>query len=189
MDQKLLLNEALTFLHLTESSSEQDLKVSYHNLAKKYHPDAGEYDSDVLFQELQRHYDFLKEYLQIHHSFLSRENLISSSESLQEQRLKTSRSKREGNDPIFNQYKLAKEIETTAILSYFDKNKNSPLNLDEVANKNLEKLRKELEPARKIFLDIIGNYPQSIWASDSKDSLQRLSVWWKKDKPGENSPG
>ena len=177
MDQKLLLDEALAFLQLTESSHLNDLKTNYHHLAKKFHPDTGEYDSDVLFQELQKQYEFLKEWWNLKGNFFyPNQNPKKSTESVS----KATQLKKEGNDPIFNQYKYAKELETKAILIYFEKNKNAPLNLDEAKNKHIEELRHALEPVAKIYNEILVNFPQSIWAQDSKDSLHRLSVWWKK---------
>ncbi len=171
MDQKLLLNEALSFLHLTESSTEQDLKTTYHQLAKKYHPDSGEFDSDILFHELQKHHEFLKSYLSDHGSFRFKSKEIPGH--------KKKEPKKEGSDPIFNLYKLAKEEETKAILDYFERTKNTPLHLDELKNKNLIELRFKLEPVRKKYQEIVSEHPESIWAKDSKDSLQRISVWWR----------
>jgi len=171
LDQKLLLNEALSFLHLTESSNEQELKTSYHGLAKKYHPDSGEYDSDILFRELQKQYEFLKAHYANYGNF-KLPGVSIPDESI----TKKSKTKK---DPIFELYKTAKDRETRAILSYFEKTKNSPLHLDEKGNKSLEGLRKDLDPVRKIYLEILSLYPESIWAKDSKESLQRISVWWK----------
>jgi hypothetical protein len=179
LDQKLLLNEALAFLHLSESSTEQDLKATYHLLAKKYHPDTGEFDSDILFQELQKHYEFLKTWWNDKGNFIlshSTKQPIVEPNIINSYR---SRSTKQGNDPIFNLYKLAKEVETRAILDYFEKTKNTPLELHETKNKNLSELRKALEPAKNKYQEIVKLYPQSIWAKDSGDSLQRLSVWWK----------
>jgi len=170
VDQKLLLNEALSFLHLTESSTEQDLKSTYHVLAKKYHPDTSDYDSDILFQELQKHYDFLKNYIAEQGSFKSPKKEIPVN--------RIQKSTKEGNDPIFNLYKKTKEEETRAILDYFEKTKNTPLHLNESKNKNLSELRRALDPVRNKYREIVSLYPDSIWANDSKDSLQRISVWW-----------
>ncbi|GBF49358.1 DnaJ domain protein [Leptospira ryugenii] len=157
-----MLEEALAFFQLNESSSELDLKNQYQRLAKRYHPDAGEYDSAVMFLELQRHYEFLKEWWNTQQSFVWLEK-------------KSSKAK----DPIFEMYKLAKEKETIAILQYFEKNKNTPLVLEDDKNKGIESLRKALEPVREIYREITFKYPNSIWAKDSEESLQRISVWWK----------
>ncbi len=180
MDQKLLLSEALAFLHLVDSSSSQDLKNSYHKLAKKYHPDTGEYDSDILFQELQKHYDFLTLWWSENGSFRM-SNLSTNKGSSRKKEKQESVQRKDSGEPIFALYKEAKDLETKAILDYFEKTKNAPLNLDESKNKAVSALRKALEPVLAKYHEIVHLYPQSIWASDSKDSIQRLSVWWKKE--------
>ncbi|BDA78493.1 molecular chaperone DnaJ [Leptospira kobayashii] len=173
MDKELLLDEALSFLGLNHFSTEDDLKASYHRLAKKYHPDTGEFTSEILFQELQKNYEYLKKYFESNKSF---ESFASGKK---EEATRAERSNPVPSDPIFIVYKKAKEEETKAILNYFEKTKLSPLNLDEAKNNALAQLRSKLDPVCRIYLDIAKNHPNSIWANDSKSSLDRLSVWWK----------
>ncbi|TGN13415.1 J domain-containing protein [Leptospira ilyithenensis] len=175
MDKELLLDEALSFLGLNRFSTEDDLKVNYHKLAKKYHPDTGEFTSEVLFQELQKNYEYLKKYFESNKSF---------GQIYAEKKKDLVRSEKSNpipSDPIFVVYKKAKEEETKAILNYFEKTKLSPLNLDEAKNNSLVELRAKLDPVCKIYLDIVKNHPNSLWVKDSKSSLDRLSVWWKQN--------
>ncbi|WP_411822341.1 J domain-containing protein [Leptospira sp. 'Mane'] len=173
MDKELLLDEALSFLGLNRFSDEDDLKTSYHKLAKKYHPDTGEFTSEVLFQELQKNYEFLKKY------FESNKGFGPGFSEPKTDTIRTDKSSSVPSDPIFVIYKKAKEEETKAILTYFEKTKLSPLNLDEAKNNALVELRLKLDPVCKIYLDIVNNHSNSLWANDSRSSLDRLSVWWK----------
>ncbi|MCG6145336.1 DnaJ domain-containing protein [Leptospira bandrabouensis] len=175
MDKKLLLIDSLHFLGLGLGFSESELKESYHKLAKKYHPDSGEFTSDVMFLELKKHYESLKDYLLIHpeeESFLSENR--ESGDLFEKGNPFTKPSK----DPVFHEYKLAKEKETEAILRYYEKRNLHPIELSENANKELVQLRKDLEPVLSVYAEILKKHPSSLWASDAKDSLDRLRVWW-----------
>ncbi|TGN16906.1 J domain-containing protein [Leptospira idonii] len=189
MDEKLLLDEALSFLGLKGDSSEDDLKSQYHKLAKKYHPDGGEFTSEILFQELQKHYEFLKKFWERNGSFdafslgKGRSSRQDHSFSHEPEAAREGAGKDTSSslvpDPIFSMYKTAKEEETRAILNYFEKTKLDPMNLNHAKNNALAELRTRLDPVCKVYLDIVQNHPKSIWVGDSKDSLARLSVWWK----------
>ncbi|TGL47917.1 molecular chaperone DnaJ [Leptospira meyeri] len=174
MDKKLLLNDSLHFLGLGPGFTESELKESYHKLAKKYHPDSGEFTSDVMFLELNKHYESLKDHLLIHpeeeSSFSKSSDLFVSSE--------VPSSSKPSKDPVFQEYKLAKEKETEAILNYYEKRNLHPIELSESLNKELVQLRKDLEPVLSVYAEILKKHPTSLWAKDAKDSLERLRVWW-----------
>ncbi|MCW7492784.1 DnaJ domain-containing protein [Leptospira sp. 2 VSF19] len=174
MDKKLLLNDSLHFLGLSPGFTESELKESYHKLAKKYHPDSGEFTSDVMFLELNKHYESLKDFLLIHpeeESFPSG-NQENNDPNEKGNPLKPSK------DPVFHEYKQAKEKETEAILRYYEKRNLHPIELSENANKELVQLRKDLEPVLSVYTEILKKHPTSLWAKDAKDSLERLRVWW-----------
>ncbi|PJZ45879.1 J domain-containing protein [Leptospira brenneri] len=176
MDKKLLLNDSLHFLGLSPGFLESELKEAYHKLAKKYHPDSGEFTSDVMFLELNKHYESLKDYLLIHPeedtSFREGVDGFDFSES--------PNITKPSKDPVFHEYKLAKEKETEAILRYYEKRNLHPIELSENLNKELVQLRKDLEPVISVYAEIVKNHTNSLWAKDAKDSLERLRVWWSK---------
>lgn len=192
MDKKLLLNDSLQFLGLRSGFTEAELRDSYHKLAKKYHPDTGEYTSDVMFVELNKHYESLKEFLLIHpedsigdpsgdRGPQSRGDSQNQSESKEPWENQTERRKtKPSKDPIFQEYKLAKEKETEAILRYYEKRSLHPIELSTTANQELVQLQKELEPVVQVYANILKDNPTSLWASDAKSSLERLRVWWPK---------
>ena len=62
------LEDALLFFSLPRSFTKEDLKRRYRELALKYHPDRGEYTSDVLFVQLMNYYSYLDNYLNIYYS-------------------------------------------------------------------------------------------------------------------------
>lgn len=173
MDKKLLLNDSLHFLGLSPGFTESELKESYHKLAKKYHPDSGEFTSDVMFLELNKHYESLKDYLLIHpedETFLQGSGEGSSDTKIP--------SPKPSKDPVFHEYKLAKEKETEAILRYYEKRNLHPIELSDNLNKELVQLRKDLEPVLSVYAEILKKHSTSLWANDAKDSLERLRVWW-----------
>lgn len=192
MDKKLLLNDSLQFLGLTSGFTEGELRDSYHRLAKKYHPDTGEYTSDVMFVELNKHYEFLKEYLLIHPeesefdpSFgqVQPDHQGKSENKSQTEGQTTSQTEsgktKPSKDPIFQEYKMAKEKETEAILRYYEKRNLHPIELSSSLNKELVQLQRDLEPVLQVYLNITKDHPTSLWAADAKSSLERLRVWWK----------
>ncbi|XDD47862.1 DnaJ domain-containing protein [Leptospira sp. WS39.C2] len=191
MDKKLLLNDSLQFLGLSSGFTEEELRDSYHKLAKKYHPDTGEYTSDVMFVELNKHYESLKEFLLIHpedsglDSSFDAEGQILRDENhnhshLHNQNQKEQVESKPSKDPIFQEYKLAKEKETEAILRYYEKRNLHPIELSSSLNKELVQLQKELEPVLQVYASILKENPSSLWAADAKTSLERLRVWWSK---------
>lgn len=173
MDKKLLLNDSLHFLGLAPGFTESELKESYHKLAKKYHPDSGEFTSDVMFLELNKHYESLKDYLLIHPEDES--SLYGSGEGSSDSKVSYVKPSK---DPVFHEYKLAKEKETEAILRYYEKRNLHPIELSDNLNKELVQLRKDLEPVLSVYAEILKKHSTSLWANDAKDSLERLRVWW-----------
>ncbi|MCW7481568.1 J domain-containing protein [Leptospira kanakyensis] len=171
MDKKLLLNDSLHFLGLGPGFTESELKESYHKLAKKYHPDSGEFTSDVMFVELNKHYESLKDHLLIHPE---EETFSFGSGEASDPKIQTSKPSK---DPVFHEYKMAKEKETEAILRYYEKRNLHPIELSENLNKELIQLRKDLEPVLSVYVEILKNHSTSLWANDAKDSLERLRVW------------
>ncbi|TGL08682.1 molecular chaperone DnaJ [Leptospira levettii] len=182
MDKKLLLNDSLHFLGLSSGFTESDLKESYHKLAKKYHPDSGEFTSDVMFVELNKHYENLKEFLLIHteETYVDPDGNVSHSKNTN-QSIKESLENKPSKDPIFQEYKLAKEKETEVILRYFEKRNLHPIELSSALNKELVQLQKELEPVLQVYANILKQHPTSLWANDAKNSMERLRVWWSKE--------
>lgn len=194
MDKKLLLNDSLQFLGLNSGFTESELRESYHKLAKKYHPDTGEYTSDVMFVELNKHYESLKEYLLIHpeeseldpsvgplHTDKQGKSENKSHSDNQSTSQTEAGKNKPSKDPIFQEYKLAKEKETEAILRYYEKRNLHPIELSSSLNHELVQLQKDLEPVLLVYANIVKQHPKSIWALDAKNSLERLRVWWAKE--------
>lgn len=163
MDKELLLEEALAFFALDRSVSQDQIKERYHVLAKKYHPDSGEFTSPVLFQELQKYYEVLVQ------AEFAKDQIPN---------IPYSKPDKQRKDQTFEKYKKAKEWETIAILDYYEKTKYQPLVLKAEENPALMELRKTLLPVIKELEDIVLEKPPSIWVNDARDSLKRLSVWW-----------
>ena len=164
------LEDALLFFSLPRSFTKEDLKRRYRELALKYHPDRGEYTSDVLFVQLMNYYSYLDNYLNIYYS----ENENQSTDSvLQNPNQKI----------IKDEYKIYKEIKTReseSILFYFKSRKNLPsVELDPKKNPELTELRAKLDKIKKDYNEFIKLYPNSIWVADILDSIDNLKVWWK----------
>lgn len=155
MEKELLLKEALAFFHLTEEHGLNDIHTRYHELAKKYHPDKGEFSSDVMFKELLKYRDVLIE------------------------NEKTKVKKNNKKDPIFAIYRHAKQKESEALIRYFDEVKNLQVILDEKHNQYLRRLKADLTEPIQVYNEICKNHPDSIWFQDCLQSIERLKVWYK----------
>ncbi len=161
------LEDALLFFSLPISFEKEDLKKRYRELALKYHPDRGEYTSDVLFVQLMQYHSFLVSYLD------KKESQINSSESQSPVSIKPNREE-------YNQYKDLKYRENEAILYYFNSRKNlKSVELDEKKNKELAELKGKLEKIKHEYEDFTKTYPSSIWNQDIMDSIENLKVWFK----------
>lgn len=158
MEPNSLLKDALSFFALGEKFTPDDLKKSFHELALKFHPDRGEFTSPVLFQELLKYHEVLETFSEI--------KIHSAGKIPQEH-----------SDQEYTLYKKAKFIENEAILSYFKSRAGSGVRLNEENNPDLSVLRKKLEIAGQIFLEVTRNFPGGIWEKDSLDSIRRIRVW------------
>jgi DnaJ-class molecular chaperone len=165
MEQEDLLTSALSFFGLEPGASREQVQSRYRELAKKYHPDSGEFTSDVLFLELSRSYQILSEYS------AAEPNRFSHSNSSQRGSGKGKK------DPSYEIYKTCKEKENKAILRYFEKTKGNTVHLNPEENPPLRALQEDLDPVCRGYRTIISEYPESIWVADAKASIKRLGVW------------
>ncbi|MCB1156631.1 MAG: DnaJ domain-containing protein [Leptospiraceae bacterium] len=156
------MEEALSFFGLGKGFSENELKKKYRLLAKKYHPDRGEYTSDVLFLELIRYKNILDLYLQEEES-----------ENQPEEPL----AEKKKPESDFSLYREAKRIENDAIYRYFKKRDGEPVNLEKEKNPHLRELQKELTPAVELYKRLFKEFPSSIWCQDARDSLEKIAIW------------
>ncbi|MCB1180386.1 MAG: DnaJ domain-containing protein [Leptospiraceae bacterium] len=155
------VQEALVFFGLGEGFSSEDLKKKYHELALKYHPDRGEYTSETMFIRLMEYKSILENYLETNYSIKQSEKEV----------------KKESD---FGIYKTAKKIENDSILQYFKSRKKALImELSIEKNPELKVLLENLVKARDLYLTLLEKYPDSIWARDTKDSLEGLKVWLK----------
>ena len=158
------LEDALLFFSLSITFEKEDLKKRYRELALKYHPDRGEYTSDVLFVQLMHYHSYLESYLnkkEHSHEFSS---TVSPKPNREE----------------YNLYKDLKYRENEAVLHYFNSRKNlKVVELDERKNKELAELKGKLEKIKQEYEDFIRTYPHSIWNQDIIDCIENLKVWFK----------
>ena len=160
------LEDALLFFSLPVDFSSEDLKKRYRELALKYHPDRGEYTSDILFIQLMNYNSLLEEFLKTQNS--QARNFPNESQN------------RNSGREEYTVYKDAKQRESDAILGYFKSRKNlTKVELDETKNRELLILREKLEKVKKEYEEYLKKYPSSIWIQDIYDSLENLKVWWK----------
>ena len=156
------MREALDFFNLDLDFEETELKRNFHTLALKFHPDRGEYTSEVLFVQLIKYKEILDKYIE------------SQKKMSPNEKPKKLASKKE-----YEIYKDAKNIESKAILDYFKSRDGSTLQLLEQNNPELAVLRKKLEKSKELYLKIIYDFPTSIWIYDAKESIERIDVWLK----------
>jgi len=156
VDKKFLLDEALAFFGFFEFPDDSTLHQRYKALAKKYHPDSGEYSSPVVFQELQRHFEVLKS--------------IEVSKKTPEKK---------ESDTSFVLYKTAKDLETKAILAYFDKTAHFPMDNKEARKIPLDELKHSLTASIIMYEEVVKS--KGIWSEDASRSIKRCSVWWSEE--------
>ncbi|MBE7411651.1 MAG: molecular chaperone DnaJ [Leptospiraceae bacterium] len=149
--------DAVLFFGLEKNFSRKEFQKAYHALSMKYHPDRGEFTSDVLFIELVKYREVIEEYLE------NRENLDSKSIK---------------NSKDYQIYREAKFIENESILNYFKKRDGLKISLKENENPELKILKTKLNSAKEKYEEILSNYPKSIWLEDSKNSIQRIEIWF-----------
>ncbi len=157
MEKSDLLN-AIEFFGLEKNFSRKEFHKTFHSLALKYHPDKGEFTTDVLFIELVRYKEILEIFLE------------------NKERLSDDKNK---NSKEYGIYKEGKSIESEAFLSYFKKRDGQKIKLSEKENPELKELKIKLGLAKEKLEQIIREYPNSLWAEDSKDSIHRIEIWLK----------
>lgn len=150
------LKEALEFFGFEKNFSFLDLQTRYRELAKKYHPDKGEFTSEILFIQLLEYKQVLEKYL------LKNETIVTEAQ----------RNKQESDYEI---YKKAKRLENEAVLNYFKARKN--ISGVEFQNPDLQVLLAELKKAKLLYDELIKKFPNSIWIRDAKDSIEGMKVW------------
>jgi curved DNA-binding protein CbpA len=158
------LEDALLFFSLSITFEKEDLKKRYRELALKYHPDRGEYTSDVLFVQLMQYHSYLESYLNKKEYSQEFSSTVSPKPNREE----------------YNLYKDLKYRENEAVLHYFNSRKNlKVVELDERKNKELAELKGKLEKIKQEYEDFIRTYPHSIWNQDIIDCIENLKVWFK----------
>ena len=155
---------ALLFFSLEPNFTREDLKKRYRELAKKYHPDMGEYTTDVLFVQLLSYNSLLEDYLQ----------------GLRQHGDNTVQPRESKSNTEYTLYKESKSKERDAIHRYYKSRENIPVvELDEKKNKELIELREKLDAVRKEYIDFLKKFPNSIWIPDIQESLENMKLWWK----------
>ena len=153
------VDDAFQFFGLDRSITEETFKHRFHELALKYHPDKGEFNSNVIFLELMKHRHTL-------------ENFFENRQSHEEVFKKVSPT----ND--YTLYKEAKQIQNDSILKYFKSREK--FNNQTSPNADFEiQLREELKIAKSKYLELIREFPKSLWIRDSTDSIQSIDIWLK----------
>lgn len=151
------VDDAFQFFGLEITTTEEIFKHRFHELALKYHPDKGEFNSEVVFLELMKHRQTLEKFFETRHEHEEGFNKATNDYAL---------------------YKEAKKIQNDSILKYFksrEKNNNqtSP-------NADFEiQLKEELTRAKAKYIKLMQEHPTSLWIPDSKDSIQSIDVWLK----------
>ncbi|MCZ8239661.1 MAG: hypothetical protein O9346_08590 [Leptospiraceae bacterium] len=190
MEEEDLLELALGFFNLELPFTEEEFHAKYRELAKKYHPDAGEYTSSILFNELMRSKEILEQHLK-RKTELASKTLKQELQTGMNGNLKTKNTssletenleRRPSSDISYMIYKKAKDEENIAILEYFDKTKGNPVFLDPDENPPLKKLISDLISPLSAYNTILKEYPESIWVNDARDSIKRLGTWIGKNK-------
>ncbi|PJZ50153.1 molecular chaperone DnaJ [Leptospira saintgironsiae] len=159
MEDGDLLSRALDFYGLPKKFDANLVRSRFRELSRKYHPDSGEYESDLLFKELVQLRDVLLSSLQ-NDSFTILEN-----------------SKEDPEGFLF--YKLAKQKAAQAIEKYFQFTDGNPVYLKKEDNPALLRLRQELETAKNELEEFLEKFPKSIWKEDTETTLKKISVWFK----------
>ena len=151
------VDDALDFFGVDISVTEEVFKHRFHELALKYHPDKGEFNSDIIFLELMKHKHTLDLFFQNRKSHLETFQAATNDYAL---------------------YKEAKQLENESILKYFKTREK--FNNQTLANADFEvQLKEELKVAKSKYLQLIQEHPNSLWIRDSKDSILSIDVWLK----------
>ncbi|TGL65734.1 molecular chaperone DnaJ [Leptospira sarikeiensis] len=159
MEDGDLLSRALDFYGLPKKFDENLVRTRFRELSRKYHPDSGEYETDVLFKELVQLRDVLLSSLESH-SFSSPENGKPDPEG-------------------FQFYKEAKQKAASALEKYFQFTDGNPVFLKGEENPALIVLREELRFAKIELENFLQKFPKSIWREDTEKTLKKMEVWFK----------
>lgn len=151
------VDDAFQFFGLEVTVSEEVFKHRFHELALKYHPDKGEFNSEVVFLELMKHRHILEKF------FLNRHE--------HEQAFKKTT-----ND--YALYKEAKQLQNDSILKYFKSREKFNNQTSPDADFEIQ-LREELTIAKAKYLKLIEDHPTSLWIADARDSIASIDVWLK----------
>jgi hypothetical protein len=153
------VDDAFQFFGLELTTTEEIFKHRFHELALKYHPDKGEFNSEVIFLELMKHRNTLEKFFENRHEH-------------EEVFKKTS----PNND--YSLYKEAKQLQNDSILKYFKSREK--YNNQTTPNADFElQLKEELNLAKAKYTKLIQEHPNSLWVRDSKDSILSIDVWLK----------
>lgn len=159
MEDGDLLSRALDFYGLPKKFDANLVRSRFRELSRKYHPDSGEYETDLLFKELVQ----------------LRDVLLSSLETETFAIIENSKEDPEG----FLFYKLAKQKAANAIEKYFQFTDGNPVYLKKEDNPALIGLREELKTAKEELEEFLEKFPKSIWREDTEITLKKISVWFK----------
>lgn len=150
-------DDAFQFFGLDRNATEEEMKHRFHELAQKYHPDKGEFNSDVIFLELMKHKATLEKFFETRNEHIEAFKEANTDYSL---------------------YKEAKQMQNDSILKYFKTREK--FNNQTAPNADFEiQLKSDLAVAKTKFLQLLQKYPNSIWVADSKDSIHSIDVWLK----------
>lgn len=151
------VEDAFQFFGLDRDASEENFKHRFHELALKYHPDKGEFSSNVVFLELMKHRAALEKFFEARNAHI---------EAFKE------------DTTDYSLYKEAKQIQNESILKYFKTREK--FNNQTAPNADFEvQLKVDLTIAKNKYLQLIQKFPNSMWVADSKDSIQSIDVWLK----------
>jgi hypothetical protein len=149
-----ILSEALLFFRLEIPFTKDELKKKYRELAKKYHPDSGDYTTNVMFLELAKYKNVLDVYW--------------------DNQPKTTETEQASDD--YRIYKKAKTLENASIYRYFQARKGEKIDL-KTDSPELKELRKKLTEVILLYKTLLEKFSGSIWFQDAKESIEKLKIW------------
>lgn len=153
------VDDAFQFFGLELTATEEIFKHRFHELALKYHPDKGEFNSEVIFLELMRHRHTLEKFFENRHEH---EEVF----------------KKTSANTDYSLYKEAKQLQNDSILRYFKSREKYNNQTTPSADFELQ-LKEELNLAKAKYIKLIQDHPNSLWVRDSKDSILSIDVWLK----------
>ncbi len=161
MEDGDLLSRALDFYGLPRKYDADLVRSRFRELSRKYHPDSGEFETDLLFKELVQLRDVLLSSLDIY------------------PQPSTDPKQNSEDKEGFQFYKEAKQQTADALEKYFQFTEGNPVFLKGEDNPALRILREELKSSAERLKNFLELYPSSIWKDDAEKTLQKLSVWFK----------